>query len=185
MLLGISGHFGSGKDEIARYLVDKHAFVRRALADALKEEVGTKLEKTLQAYAAEKWPGAEWSKTLLHDMLYVSKPPVVRALLQEFGTEVRRADNDYYWIERWFEWYDMNRHVNIVVPDVRHYNEVQMVRQQSDGSVIRVVRPGYMGDSHISERALDGYKDWDWVFHNDGSLDELYAQVEDWLALRH
>lgn len=182
MVIGISGFIGSGKDTIAAHLVNKHGFHRRGLADTLKEEVAERLEPMLKAYAAEKWPDREWSSLLMHEMLYVNRTPTIRALLQCYGTEVRRKDDDYYWVNQWFNWFDLYRYQNVVVPDIRFYNEVNMVRHIQDGLVVRVVRPGHGGDSHASETTLAGYKDWDHVFQNDGTVEELNQAVDDWMA---
>lgn len=65
-----------------------------------------------------------------------------------------------------------------LITDVRFPQEVEAIKNR-DGIVIRVIRPGKQdGDTHISETALDDYKDFDFVIINDGNLEELEEKVK-------
>lgn len=183
-LIGLSGALGSGKTTIANRLVSAHKFTAIGVADALKEEV-IRCFPGLLALEVEYWLGdalREGYTTLpeaIEHLVWVQKPPRIRLLLQEFGSGVRRADDPEYWVHRWRERaspiLELDRRV--VVPDVRFPGEAQMVRELH-GRLIKVLRPGYDGDDHQSERALDTWEDWDCVVVNDGTLDELVLEAD-------
>jgi len=63
---------------------------------------------------------------------------------------------------------------NIVIPDVRFKNELDMVNKY--GFCVGVHRPGYNGDDHRSEHGLDNVE-FSKVFENDSSQEMLYAKV--------
>ena len=174
MILGIAGHMRSGKDTLAAYFVRAHGFARVGFADALKDEVLTRLPRTLAAIGELAYP--ELSTLAIGAYLLKTKPPVIRALLQEYGTQVRRADDPAYWLDRWEE----RRPVwgNVVAPDVRFTNEAEHVKAIG-GMVVRVERPGHGGDGHESER-LDF--PWDHVFQNAGTIQDLERHATTWYA---
>lgn len=175
MILGIAGHMGSGKDTLAAYFIREHGYTRVGFADALKEEVLARLPRTLAAIGEVCYP--EMSQAAIGAYLLRVKPPVIRALLQEYGTGVRRADDPEYWVDRlarrWPPWY------YTVVPDVRFQNEVDYIKMWG-GLVVRVERPGYEGDEHASEQ-LTTFP-WDYVFANVGTVEHLWERAALWYA---
>lgn len=167
-VIGFAGYARAGKDEAGKALARRGYAVTR-FSDELKKELVARLPRTLKAVAiAEGYPDAS-----LDDLVREIKPPITRALLQEYGTEVRRADDADYWIKLW------KAHVlSISGPtcavDVRFPNEADAVRSVG-GWVVRVERPGVGPlNDHVTERqdfAVDA------VLSNDGSLDDLDAAV--------
>ena len=75
----------------------------------------------------------------------------------------------------------------VVIPDVRHRNEIEAIRA-GGGKVIRVVRPGAglqgATGKHTSEteQASIPDADFDYVLVNDGSLEDLARKAEEMLA---
>lgn len=65
---------------------------------------------------------------------------------------------------------------NWIITDTRFPNEAKAIKNKN-GVVIRVNRNTGNNDQHISEIALDDYKDWDYVIDNNGTLDELIEKV--------
>lgn len=194
-LIGIAGHFGAGKDVIAAYLIRAHGYVRRGFADALKTEVMTTLRPVLHAYAVERDPllavvvaerGPDACADALDDavyrLLYRDRTPLTRALLQAWGTDLRRREDPDYWVLAWARWARSTSAERVVVPDVRFRNEVALLRSLG-ARIIRVSRPGSEGDAHQSERELAGHDDWDAVFTNAGTIRDLEEAVEAWLTL--
>jgi hypothetical protein len=202
ILVGVHGRIGTGKDTVAAYLCRQWGFSRRGFADALKREVATRLRTTLITYLVEadeatraechQFEGTAelevfWEQRL-REALWVEKPPVLRALLQEYGTEVRRADDADYWVRAWVETLPGDRSSEglrswprITVPDVRFTNEAATLRRLG-GHLVKVVRSGRRGDAHASETDLDGWTDWDLVLVNDASVPALEAKVAAWIA---
>jgi hypothetical protein len=201
ILVGVHGRIGTGKDTVAAYLCRQWGFGRRGFADALKQEVATRLRKTVIAYLleADEATRAEYHQFegtakldvfwehRIHDALWVEKPPVLRALLQEYGTEVRRADDGDYWVRAWTDALAHERGPRsaagwprIAVPDVRFTNEAMALRRLG-GYLVKVVRAGRRGDAHASETDLDGWTDWDLVLVNNETAAELEAKVGAWI----
>lgn len=180
-LVGLGGLIGSGKDAVASYLVREHGYRRVGFADALKEEVIQNFPKLL-ALQAEYWHGDQIREGLatlqeaVGRLVWETKPPIVRALLQEYGSEVRRRDNPSYWTVRWARRYIDYGGGAVVVPDVRFPNEAEMLRVWG-GALLYIDRPGQSRDQHVSEDGRDQIQ-WDSVLVNNGSLESLFEKVE-------
>lgn len=151
IVVGISGKIGSGKSAIGRYLREHHGFAEVNFADALKREVGTRLRRTLVAYLKERGTvpaHCEDEREIqahVRRILYVDRTPVTRALLQEYGTEVRRADDEDYWVKQWSEMvhrlcHQMHGAARIVACDLRFENEAHAIKA-FHGVTVRVTRP--------------------------------------------
>lgn len=177
VVIGVSGAYRSGKDTVADYLRREYGFERIAMSDPLKTEVKRIWRRTLEAYAAERNGGLPARAEDIDRLIYSDRTPVTRALLQEHGTELRRAEDVDYWVKAWAR--AIEPHPRVVTPDIRFPNETAAVRV-AKGYLVRVVRPGFEGDSHESERALDAWVDWDVILFNDGTINDLYAKVEIW-----
>lgn len=149
MIIGFVGKMGVGKSTAADYLVEKRGFKKVNFKDGLLSELKERLPDTLSVIANE--------NNLTVDELFTKKPylPVIRALLQNYGTEVRRWDNPNYWVKKWKE--TIGSHpVNIVVDDVRFLNEAQCI-VGNGGIIVRIVRDDIQDTgNHQSETESDG-----------------------------
>ncbi|MNV28375.1 hypothetical protein D3C71_1195640 [compost metagenome] len=184
--IGLIGKLRAGKDVVAAYLADKHGYTPFAFGDELKR------------YAHELYGGPAPG----------TKP---RELYQWLGQTLRERDPDI-WVRKCFEsisqkersdsaYYDMpwNAHsrqpFRAVITDVRQPNEYNrlnaegyvLIRVQSKDA-LRIQRAIDSGDTfnytdlmHGTETALDGYAA-DFTVTNEGSLDELYAQIDEIIA---
>jgi dephospho-CoA kinase len=172
--IALSGRLRSGKDTIANHLYIKHGFTTVSFGDALKKN----------AHATFPWVGE------------FSKP---RALYQQFGQLMRQIDSDV-WIkhaERAVKGaIDFNVNtgadkVGVVITDLRQPNEYEWARANGF-TLIRVTAPDedriarakIAGDDfneadleHETESHIDGFA-VDYEIHNDGSVDDLKAQVD-------
>jgi dephospho-CoA kinase len=99
-----------------------------------------------------------------------------RNLLQELGTDVCRQIHPSAWINALFVDYTSKKHDKWVISDVRFPDEAQAIKNRG-GIVIKVNRD-VSDDQHKSEKALDGYTDWDYVIDNNGTIEGLIDQVE-------
>jgi hypothetical protein len=187
IIIGLGYKARAGKDTVADLLCE-YGFARLPFAAALKEEVLQRLHGTLVEIAKLEMPdklsilqGQDPTAIggLLHDLVYITKPPAVRLLLQEYGSEVRRADDEAYWIKKWgHEVVRLKGKVRgVVVPDVRFPNEADTIKQAS-GVVLRVDRPGagYVG-GHQSETSMDAYTGWDGVIANVDTIHGLHRRT--------
>lgn len=104
----------------------------------------------------------------------------IRQLLQKFGTEVGRNISPNLWVDALMNDYIKAKsdgyEEDWIVTDVRFQNEANAIRENG-GILIRINRNTGLNDTHISETALDDYKDFDLVIDNNGTLDELIDKV--------
>lgn len=187
-VIGISGKIGAGKDAIANHLVSTYDFQIVRFSDELKEEVLRILRKTCEAIyenyvecGRKNYHDGDIDESDLRWMLWMDKPPIVRRLLQEWGTELRRHEQADYWILKW-RWKVqslVDQGVRVVAPDTRFLNEAEAVRYFG-GQVIRVERPGLPAGDHASETESDALV-FDHVIQNNGTLDELARRVNQFL----
>lgn len=153
MIVGITGRAGSGKDYLFAHLARKYPAQRFALADMVRKEI----EEALHVPAYEATP--LWSKPY---------PPEIRRLLQWWGTDLRRNEDDQYWIRKarvaLAPYIDSP--IMVCITDVRFPNEVSLVREM-EGKMVRVNAPahvradrlgGFLPEEHDSERFIDTLK---------------------------
>ena len=191
MLVGVVGLIGSGKDTVAERLVQEHNFKKDSFAKSLKDAVSSMFNwdremlegKTDESRAWREQPDIFWSKKFNKDV-------TPRWVLQHFGTEVMRQNmHDAIWIDSCLARY---KGEPTVISDTRFENEIKTIRE-SGGKIILVKRgqdpdwfTSYVEGNiipagiHSSEYAW-AKSDFDHVIKNDGTLEELYQQVDDLL----
>jgi hypothetical protein len=198
MIIGVCGLIGAGKDTVADYLVNVHGFRRDSFAATLKDAVAAvfgwnrdQLEgRSRHSREWREQPDPWWSQRLGRDV-------TPRLMLQLWGTEVcRQGFHDDIWIAS-LENKLRSAQDDVVISDCRFPNEIESIRRQG-GVVIRVVRGedptwfsaarSHLRDGttlhastpHASEWAWAG-TDFDRQLDNNGSLDDLYDQLNDLL----
>lgn len=205
MIIGVCGFIGSGKDTIADYLTNFHGFRRESFANSLKDAVAhvfgwdrTMLEgRTKQAREWREQVDPWWAARLNMPNL------TPRWVLQYWGTEVcRKAFHDSIWIAS-LENKLRNSKDDVVISDCRFPNEIKSIKD-AGGIVIRVHRgpePDWYDDAINANKGESGNFSWatsrsrleklgihasetswvgtnfDAVLDNNGSIDDLYAQV--------
>lgn len=210
-IIGIVGFIGSGKDTVADYLVNFHQFRRESFANSLKTAVsqvfgwdrelleGRTNQSRIWRETKDEW----WSKRLGCDV-------TPRWVLQYWGTEViRKGFHDDMWVAS-LENRLLKSTDDIVITDCRFTNEIKAVKKIG-GQVIRVTRgpePDWYEDAksmnkgasrnmswalskhrieeldiHASEYSWVGSK-FNAVLDNNGTMDDLYTQVEQQLKIR-
>ena len=97
-------------------------------------------------------------------------------LLQKYGTEYRRAQDNFYWVKKLRAMLEAEQPQIALISDVRFPNEM-MFCKAFGGFTVKVSRYGYTDLSrdpnHISETALDNAK-FDYEIQVlDGELDQL------------
>ena len=197
ILIGIAGAKQSGKSTVAEIIEELtlEVFVT-AYAEPLKIEVFDVIRGKLTAplwiidAVPECYRGIHasgefgyWTKV---DWINQRKTEL-RHLLQMYGTEYRRAQDDLYWIKKMAKLLDsyvadarrlQMENCLTVITDVRFDNEAQLVRDRG-GHLIRVNRGQPSGDPHASERRLDLPDAVE--IDNNGSLDDLRLAVRAYL----
>lgn len=187
MIVGISGAIGVGKDVVASWLAHERGFTILRFSDALKREVASTLSSTMEAYVREHFGNDETERvgveSLIHRVLHEDRTSVTRALMQEWGTDLRRSEDQDYWVRTLADRLaDLSPFVSVVIPDVRFENEARLIRTVR-GRLIRVTRPNNPSgpSAHISEAELARWTDWDREFVNAGTMEVLEREVAEWL----
>jgi hypothetical protein len=171
MIIGLTGYARSGKDTVAKILVDNYGYTRVAFADKIREllyetnpQVGsTRLVSLVNEYG---WDVAKAS-------------PEVRHLLQELGVGARKVFGAGFWVHEAMKTMlnDPRPDMNYVVTDVRFLNEADMIKVNK-GQIWRVQRTGVEAvNSHISEMQMDNYE-VNQTFVNNGTIEDLEALVK-------
>ena len=179
--IGIAGYKRSGKDTVAEMLIEELqslniAAKRRAFADSLKEEcaktmspiVGIEYDELLRQFHGETEEKERW-----------------RMLLQWWGTEFRRYDNDNYWMDLVAEYSKQSNCAVLITPDVRFKNEIKFIKDRQ-GISVKVTRTGIeSSDEHSSEKDIKDFDNWDYQIYNTSDLIALRGQVQQLAELLH
>jgi len=164
-IIGLTGQRGSGKDSVGARLVERHGFTRVAFADALKD-IATVIG----------WNGDKSDQEPCSTCGMLQG----RELLQQLGAEgVRDHIAEDAWVTAAFRRIPAGVS-NVVITDVRFLNEAAAIDLHG-GALWRVVRPGYDGDAHASEREQAKIH-CDYRIDNSGDLDALNDSVDRTLA---
>lgn len=167
MIIGLSGYARSGKDEVAKVLVEEYGYKRIAFADKIREFLyetnpqvgGNRLQYLVDNYG---WDVAK-------------SQPEVRHLLQSIGVGARKIFGEEFWVAQALS--QIHFEGNWVITDVRFTNEADRIKQYDNAQVWRIKRIGVEAvNGHISEHAMEGYP-VDKILKNEGTLEDLRALV--------
>lgn len=181
MILGFTGKARSGKSTaVMHFMKSDQVRVRVNFKDALLAEVKKNFGPLLGEIIGVHKAAFEQEYTV--EELFADKPPLVRKLLQCYGTEVRRGDDTDYWIKQWIKAV-AGAPYDVLADDVRFLNEAQAVRDMG-GVVIRIIREDQVFDAgfHQSEIEMDSIVPDYTVTSKTGDHEGLYRQLDDILA---
>lgn len=189
-LIGLCGYMRTGKDSVAKLLVEQFGYTKIAFADPLREMAFainpyiSLVDAPGDIIAAVTTATGTHTLVLYSDLLLIvgyeraKTVPDFRRFLQRLGTEgVRYIIGDSTWVDlagsraRTI----LSDGGKVVFSDVRFPNEADAIRNMG-GVVWRTVRPGYEGSGHVSETSLDVIVP-DLLLEAE-SLDQLAAAVE-------
>lgn len=183
LIIGLTGKKGHGKttatNKLAEVLMEKGYYVQRHnFKDALIHTMRTKLNRTLTLL------GEHYNLT--QQELFDQKPPMMRTLMQEVGTEIYRGMKDDWWVLEWYKnifeiikLREKEPKLAIITDDVRFLNEATIL-QAKRGVLIRIVREDYedsVATTHQSEIEMDGIQVDHTITAKD--KDELEAKIVD------
>lgn len=176
VLIGLVGRKRSGKSSIGSHLTSEHGFVELAFAASLKERA-LELDPMIGVV------GMSLDALVTHVGWDVAKAiPEVRKFLQGLGQTLREVDPDY-WVNdlRFALAGTLDDGHNVVVTDVRHQNELDLIKSL-DGVLVKVTRPGLdaLTDTHVSETSVDGLE-CDFEVENSGTLEDLRYGIDEFL----
>lgn len=183
-LIGLVGFKQSGKSTAAKYLEEKYGFVRHNMKDALIAEIKQNFPDLLREIANETYKYHYiYSAVPVEciEQLFDEKPPLMRALMVNYGTEVRRREDPDYWVHHWKLGVPAllaEDEYNIVTDDIRFVNEAQAIKGWN-GKLIRIVRTDITtGGDHSSEtEQLQIEADYT-IEVGPGEQEKLYAALD-------
>ena len=204
MIVGITGFIGSGKDTVAKMLVEKGA-VQDSFAAPLKDLCASVFGwprdmlqgDTVESRDFRETPDMYWTRKLGIDQF------TPRLALQLLGTEIMRTHfNQDIWLDSLEYRIRKNEQQDtmVVVSDCRFKNELDLIKELN-GIVVHVIRdelPEWYETAvhankgsvpakhtmetrfakvHASEWKCVGY-DFDFVIKNSGTLEDLQTEVD-------
>lgn len=176
LLIGLAGRARTGKTTAANHLANVHGFQTYAFAAPLREGLmnifnlspcdfdddrkeqpiawlGRSPRELMQSM------GTEWGRNMVHPELWL--------LLAEQNLEFLGQAHDTA--------------TGFVISDLRFENEADFVRKRG-GIVIHVLRTDAAEvNPHVSETGI-GIQDNDLVLHNEGGLDDLFGQLDEFFG---
>lgn len=159
MIIGLTGYAQSGKDTVAKILVEDFGYTRVAFADKIREfyyEIAPDYVKFIVDEVG-------WEKA--------KQFSVVRESLQDIGLGARKIFGDQFWIAQALR--DVHFEGNFVITDMRFPNEAEVVRKYDNAQIWRVKRDGVEAvNRHPSETAMEGER-MDQIVKNNGTIEDL------------
>ena len=170
-LIGVHGKARSGKDTVARILVDEHGFVRTAFADPLKAASAVLFGWPVDLAFSDEIKGY---KSPLWDI-------TGRTAFQRLGDAMKIGFGTDFWIKRWAcEYARLKDKHSIVVADVRTNAEADMIRGLG-GVILHLERRGAgltgLEGMHSSEAGITFNRSTDLRIENNGTLSELEDEI--------
>ena len=164
MIIGISGKYQSGKDALADAIIQlEPSFSKTSFAAKLKDCASIILGVSVSDLNAQEGKA-----------VYMPAWGMTRGeFLQQFGTDCCRRWRNDIWVTAALS---MSNTMDVIFSDARFPNEIMAV-QKRGGITVRVNRAvrdlGGRDPLHPSETSLDDWPDFDLVYDNNGTLEDL------------
>lgn len=167
MLIGLIGFKQVGKSTAAKFLEEQYLFQRHNFKDGLIAHIKLRFPDVLL--------GLSDLYEMTIDELFDQKPPLMRALMVNVGTDDVRRDDPDHWIDIYKETLPAGF---VVTDDVRFLNEAQVIKERK-GVLIRLTRPDLTtGGHHESEtQQLQIVADYT-IECGAGDFDKLYRELD-------
>jgi len=180
MIIGLCGSKGSGKSTVAEYLSKKYNFEVIAFSNPLKEVA------KIFGFSERQLNGTQSDKLEINPKLGIC----AREFMQKFGTDICRDQRHITLFPKFKDksiWIGlMENYINdklgqrICVSDIRFLDELNFIREYNNSIVIQICRHDIDIDSysnHASETSIKNIVP-DYQINNNGSLDELYKNID-------
>jgi len=174
MIIGLTGYAQSGKDTVAKILVEQHGFTRVAFADKIREFL-YETNPMFDSIAGE--PMFVKARVDRDGWEEAKKSPHIRRLLQNSGVAARKLFGDDFWVKQSLDGLGLFGASNYVITDVRFENEAEAIKKYDNSQLWRIKRNGVSAvNAHVSESQMDGYP-VDQIFTNNGTISDLEGLV--------
>ena len=178
-LIGLSGRRGSGKDTVARLLLQlqpERIWQIRSFGDSIKSVCAALTGEDVAPYYTQK------GKAQVVPTFHRTRGE----MLQQVG-QALRVWEPLVWVDAFFA--GLPPDAFVLVPDVRYPNEANPIRQRGglmlrvEGDPLHQRGDGTRDDNHPSETAMDAYPHFATTVRNNGSREDLTQQVRELLKL--
>jgi len=180
MIIGLTGYAQSGKDTVAKTLIDNYGFKRIAFADPIRE-----LLYEMNPIIGFEVDGGGWDLKTVVDRDgwdFAKQDPEVRRLLQDLGVGARNVFYEDFWVDVALA--DVTNYKDgnhFVITDVRFMNELLQIKRMG-GQIWRVDRPNVTAvNGHVSESALSEYG-VDLLLYNHSTIENLEENIKSVMA---
>lgn len=171
------GKSGSGKSTLTKYICDTYNFKRYALGDDVKRFINE-----LTTILNDLNPNNELIN--LNDLYNVKTKNKYRKHMQLIATDLCQK---YFGKICWCN--SLNNHINknfveenFVLEDCRFIHEYEYFKNENT-IVIKLERDTENKFEHVSETEILNYVEPNLVIYNNGDLNDLYNQFEEWILL--
>lgn len=193
-LVGLGGHGLAGKDVVARRLEGRYGWKRTYFSAGLEQALlklnpliptghewwssDEGVECFIDDHEGDVVPYAEMHEAIGYDRS--KQNTEVRRFLQILGTDIGRDMCD---ADVWLRWAfrkvdeDAARGYNVAITGVRFSNEMAAIKARG-GLTVWVDRGFGPVNDHVSDNTLNR-NDFDMILLNDGTLEDLYAKVDE------
>lgn len=177
LIIGISGHAGSGKDTVANCIqrISKRYVEIHRFGDELKRQIGR--EHPL-VWCTRTWENGDRK---YRDEFVPELGMTRRKYIQWYGQDKKSKHGLMYWVDSLFDTIGKSTNLGefFVVSDVRFKYEAEAIKD-AGGLLFRVEVPHddiINPDKDISEIDLDGYQGFDDIIINDSTVHVLYDKI--------
>jgi hypothetical protein len=188
ILIGLMGYAKSGKDTIAKTMVNRLGFKRLSFADTLKEDLNDFFKPSVWEDLTNKGIEIEFQDI---DFLNPSTPElkeILRPYMIWFGEKMKELNGSHHWTNRAFSKIEESDH-KLVITDVRRINELEIFKNNKEFQKIRNKNREEIGLDISSFYQIDAKFDSLLFFVNqihNRDFDYLTQQtllkaIEDWL----
>ena len=195
MIIGVTGKPGSGKDTIAKTLVEKYNFFQAELKTAIERTIHATFGIPMSIIRTRELREIPLREAGFYSESLDCRTWTVRKLMQWVGQTYREAFGQDIWPVTL--WRDLNsvsdseikRYPHVVISDIRTQRDATYFKEMMDAFggrflLILVDRPG------CGSTTAGGFKNHpleshdlsnlaDIIIHNEGTIDDLYAKVDD------
>lgn len=178
-LIALTGYAGTGKDAVAKILVEEHGYTKLAFADEVKK-LASKLYRLGEADPV-KWWDTYKNREVASTLGNAVQVRIFRDLLTRVDRAMREVDPDF-WVNMLESILTANEtnerpYKRFVISDCRFPNEAKWI-DEWDSCLWRINREGY-GPQGSADQAIDTIETpLDASIDNDGTLEDLSDSVQ-------